>query len=65
MHFYTVYPDKRSFAAIIGVNNEKIFLGGTQDAISDYNELMQHGREVNFKDVYLKIKIIKPARISK
>ncbi|MHB7935536.1 MULTISPECIES: hypothetical protein [Staphylococcus] len=56
MHFYTVYPDKRSFAAIIGVNNEKIFLGGTQAAIIDYNELMQHGREVNLKDVYLKNK---------
>ena len=26
MHFYTVYPDKRNFVAIIGVNNEKIFL---------------------------------------
>ena len=65
MHFYTVYPDKRSFAAIIGVNNEKIFLGGTQAAIIEYNELMQHGREVNLKDVYLKIKIIKLARISK
>ena len=59
MHFYTVYPDKRNFVAIIGVNNEKIFLGGTQAAIIDYNELMQHGREVNLKDVYLKIKIIK------
>ena len=58
MHFYTVYPDKRNFVAIIGVNNEKIFLG-TQVAIIDYNELMQHGREVNLKDVYLKIKIIK------
>lgn len=56
MYFYTVYPDKRSFAAIIGVNNEKIFLGGTQAAIRDYNELMQHGREVNLKDVYLKNK---------
>ena len=56
MHFYTVYPDKRNFVAIIGVNNEKIFLGGTQAAIIDYNELMQHGREVNLKDVYLKIK---------
>lgn len=41
------------------MNNEKIFLGGTQAAIIDYNELMQHGREVNLKDVYLKIKIIK------
>ncbi|UCH99969.1 hypothetical protein RES5_000490 [Staphylococcus haemolyticus] len=56
MHFYTVYPYKRSFAAIIGVNNEKIFLGGTQAAISDYNELMQNEREVNLKDVYLKNK---------
>lgn len=56
MHFYTVYPDKRNFVAIIGVNNEKIFLGGTQAAIIDYNELMQHGREVNLKDVYLKNK---------
>ena len=45
MHFYTVYPDKRNFVAIIGVNNEKIFLGGTQAAIIDYNELMQHGRK--------------------
>ena len=26
------------------MNNEKIFLGGTQAAIIDYNELMQHGR---------------------
>lgn len=56
MHFYTVYPDKRNFAAIIGVNNEKIFLGGTQAAIIDYNALMQHGREVNLSDVYLKNK---------
>lgn len=56
MHFYTVYPDKRNFAAIIGVNNEKIFLGGTQAAIIDYNALMQYGREVNLSDVYLKNK---------
>ncbi len=65
MHFYTVYPDKRSFAAIIGVNNEKIFLGGTQAAISDYNELMQHGREVNLKDVYLKNNKVLPELVSK
>ena len=56
MHFYTVYPDKRNFVAIIGVNNEKIFLGGTQAAIIDYNELMQHGREVNFKRCLFKNK---------
>ncbi len=35
---------------IIGVNNEKIFLGGTQAAIIDYNELMQHLKDVNLKN---------------
>ncbi|MFC0138222.1 hypothetical protein CD127_01205 [Staphylococcus petrasii] len=56
MHFYTVYPDKGNFKALIGVNKDKIFIGRMKKDVEDYNELLAKGEEVDLKDVYLKNK---------
>ena len=30
MKFYMVYPDKGSYRTVVGVNNDKIYIGATQ-----------------------------------
>lgn len=55
MEFYTVYPPKGSFASIIGLSKDKIFVGGTQGAL-DYKEMSDTGNEYNVKDLYNKNK---------
>ncbi|WP_436962352.1 hypothetical protein [Staphylococcus shinii] len=55
MDFYTVYPPKGSFASVIGVSKDKIFVGGTQGAL-DYKEMSETGNEYNIKDLYSKNK---------
>ncbi|RIN27722.1 hypothetical protein [Staphylococcus succinus] len=55
MNFYTVHPPKGSFASIIGVSKDKIFVGGTQGAL-DYKEMSDTGNEYSIKDLYNKNK---------
>lgn len=55
MKFYTVYPSKGSFASIIGISKDKVYVGGTQAAL-DYNELLKTGNEYSIKELYNKNK---------
>lgn len=55
MDFYTVYPAKGDFQAVIGISNDKIFLAGTQGNL-DYNALQKHSKTYNLKEVYDKNK---------
>ena len=56
MKFYSLYPGVEDGASIIGVNDSKIFIGGTQTTVVDYNDLLKNGEEVNIKDLYDKYK---------
>jgi len=55
MDFYTVYPSKGSFASVIGVSKDKVFVGGTQGVL-DYKEMKDTGNEYSVKDLYNKNK---------
>ncbi len=55
MDFYTVHPPKGSFASVIGVSEDKIFVGGTQGVL-DYKEMSDTGNEYSIKDLYNKNK---------
>ncbi|MFH0716269.1 hypothetical protein WMC59_05490 [Staphylococcus delphini] len=52
MKFYTVMPAKGNFATIIGVNDNKVFVGGTQGALVDYQKLLTTGKEMNAQSLY-------------
>ncbi|WP_019166933.1 hypothetical protein [Staphylococcus delphini] len=52
MKFYTVMPAKGNFATIIGVNDNKVFVGGTQGALVDYQKLLITGKEMNAQSLY-------------
>lgn len=52
MKFYTLDPPKGNFATIIGVNQNKVFVGGTQGALVDYQELLTTGKEMNLQSLY-------------
>ncbi|PKE06429.1 hypothetical protein CW676_07770 [Macrococcoides caseolyticum] len=58
MNFYTVHPPRGNFATVIGVSNDKIFVGGTQ-AVLDYNEIQSTGNEYETKVLYEKNKHLK------
>lgn len=51
MAFYTVYPSKGSFASVIGVSKDKIFVGGTQGSL-DYKEMADTGNEYSIEELY-------------
>ncbi|PTL07588.1 hypothetical protein BUZ11_13665 [Staphylococcus gallinarum] len=51
MNFYQVYPAKGSFASVIGVSKDKVFVGGTQGAF-DYKQMQDTSKEYNIKDLY-------------
>lgn len=51
MDFYTVYPSKGSFASVIGVSKDKVFVGGTQGAL-DYKEMSDTGNEYSVEELY-------------
>lgn len=51
MAFYTVYPSKGSFASVIGVSKDKIFVGGTQGTL-DYKEMTDAGNEYSIEELY-------------
>lgn len=51
MNFYQVYPAKASFASVIGVSKDKVFVGGTQGAF-DYKQMQDTSKEYNVKDLY-------------
>lgn len=51
MNFYQVYPSKGSFASVIGVSKDKIFVGGTQGAF-DYKEMKDTSNEYSIEDLY-------------
>lgn len=55
MKFYSVYPAKGSYASILGISTEKLFVGGTQGATT-YKELLETGDEYNIQDIYDKNK---------
>ncbi|PCF86196.1 hypothetical protein [Staphylococcus intermedius] len=52
MKFYNVMPAKGNFATIIGVNDSKVFVGGTQGALVDYQKLLTTGKEMNAQSLY-------------
>lgn len=51
MNFYQVYPAKGSFASVIGISKDKIFVGGTQGTV-DYNEMKDTSNEYSIEDLY-------------
>lgn len=51
MKFYTVYPSKGAYATVVGINDKKLYVGGTQGALK-YDELLETGKEYKLKDVY-------------
>ncbi|WP_239710652.1 hypothetical protein [Mammaliicoccus sp. E-M21] len=51
MKFYTVYPAKGSFSTVVGLSKDKLYVGGTQGAMT-YKELLETGKEYNLQDLY-------------
>ncbi|PTJ23930.1 hypothetical protein [Staphylococcus simulans] len=51
MKFYSVYPSKGSYASIIGIGEDKVFVGGTQGAMT-YDELLENGKELDLNALY-------------
>lgn len=51
MKFYTVYPVKGSFATVVGLSKDKLFVGGTQGAMT-YKDLLETGKEYDLQDLY-------------
>lgn len=56
MEFYVVSPSVGNFASIIGVSNDKIFIGATQSQIPTYKDALKVGEEHDTKEVYEKYK---------
>ncbi|MGX0038472.1 anti-sigma28 factor (negative regulator of flagellin synthesis) [Staphylococcus warneri] len=56
MKFYAVSPSIAQFATVIGVSDDKIYLGGTQSPIPSYKDALKFGEEHNTKEVYDKYK---------
>ncbi|MEX2948374.1 hypothetical protein ABH521_006805 [Staphylococcus warneri] len=56
MKFYAVSPSIAQFATIIGVSDDKIYLGGTQSPIPSYKDALKFGEEHNTKEIYDKYK---------
>ncbi|ARJ50978.1 hypothetical protein [Staphylococcus lutrae] len=52
MKFYTLSPAKGNFVTIIGVNDDKVFVGGTQGALVDYQKLLTTGKEMRIQNLY-------------
>ncbi|QHW38270.1 hypothetical protein GZH82_13570 [Staphylococcus ursi] len=61
MKIYSVYPPKSIFESLIGISNDKIFLGGTQ-IYTSYQELLKNGVELDLKTLYEKNKKYKSLR---
>ncbi|MEB7051679.1 hypothetical protein [Mammaliicoccus sciuri] len=55
MKFYSVYPAKGSFLTVVGLSKDKLYVGGTQGAMT-YKELLETGKEYNLQDLYDKNK---------
>ncbi|MBI5974442.1 hypothetical protein [Staphylococcus canis] len=51
MRFYTVYPPKGSYASIIGIGEDKAFVGGVQGATT-YDEMLENGEELDLNALY-------------
>ncbi|MES5813142.1 hypothetical protein ABKP99_14965 [Mammaliicoccus sciuri] len=51
MKFYTVYPAKGSFSTVVGLSNDKLYVGGTQGAMT-YKDLLETGKEYDLQDLY-------------
>lgn len=51
MKFYTVYPVKGSFATVVGLSKDKLYVGGTQGAMT-YKDLLETGKEYDLQDLY-------------
>lgn len=56
MKFYAVSPSIAQFATVIGVSDDKIYLGGTQSPIPSYKDALKFGEEHNTKEFYDKYK---------
>lgn len=56
MKFYGVSPSVGMFGSIIGVSDDKIYLGGTQSEIPSYKDALKYGEEHDTKEVYEKYK---------
>ncbi|UXV29514.1 hypothetical protein [Mammaliicoccus sciuri] len=55
MKFYSVYPAKGSFSTVVGLSKDKLYVGGTQGAMT-YKELLETGKDYNLQDLYDKNK---------
>ncbi|WP_426401994.1 hypothetical protein [Mammaliicoccus lentus] len=51
MKFYTVHPSKGSFSTVVGLNKDKLYVDGTQSAMT-YKELLETGKEYDLQDLY-------------
>lgn len=51
MKFYSVYPAKGTFSTVVGVSKDKLYVGGTQGAMT-YKELLETGKEYDLQDLY-------------
>lgn len=56
MKFYNVTPSKVMAATIIGISDDKIYIGVTQSQIPSYKDALKTGEEHDTKDVYNKYK---------
>ena len=63
MQFYAVKPSKGNFQSIIGINNQLLFIGGTQGGIENFNQLTQHSKMLNLIDVYENIRVMQNYRL--
>ena len=52
MQFFTVYPDKSTYQALIGVNKDTVYVGRMQKGTLDYNDLLDKGKEASLEEVY-------------
>ena len=52
MKFFKVEPPKGNFASIVGINDEKLFIGGTQGGIEYFDQLASHSKMYNLSEIY-------------
>ena len=52
LQFFTVYPDKSTYQALIGVNKDTVYVGRMQKGTLDYNDLLDKGKEASLEEVY-------------
>ncbi|MEQ6028493.1 hypothetical protein [Staphylococcus saccharolyticus] len=56
MQFFSIEPSNGNFLPIIGINDESIFIAGTQGGHEYFNELLDYSKTLKLKEVYNKFK---------